>query len=1255
MTPERAASAILTLAQKKITRQESTLSEAELKLLDLYAQHGRKSDDFTGPVLEAVRLLLQEEEHCMARCFVDRNAAKLDPKHLQQLFAMAIKAPWNPSSDGFDSLARRLIQLGMPNGLDHDGNLPLYYACRHGRADIFATLVEAGADLEATCDDILPIDDTCPTPRCNLLKLTLDAKYFGFKFDWTFECGWGTSFDRQWDPIINTFLSQGMAFDPGHPLIAYHLQTACTQGRSDIVDLILKPGDKAFQTLLADNAMVTGLALPAALESAARAGQSAIIEKLVALGADPRTPFPAGTIVPAPFEAKRLFKKGPVSPLAGPSWMLSYRYPEDYNWDGVAQSLELMVIVGEKQPEDAAFNEECAKILQGCITHGHVVPAGHLLDRGLRPLAITKCTSPAGLDLCVQRDISSLLNWRSVLDDACREGHAEVLRAVVKHTGPGIWKNKNELLQYARRARNKPDLFCCFIEHCGLEIDYVGKASLFSEEDSSLLASAIKDIHTDRTAAHIQLMVSLGASTEMPGLPYDAREAMWKSTEDGNWQRTVESFRSYFLPALRAVYGEEMPYPPGWPHQAQDAEARFQEKQQSQKQKPSSYNRPDGIDSEADDSFTPISKLASRPRPYQEVPEQRQFSNTMPTQPQCSYLDRDVLKGLDGVPFPFASLGGFPDGIRLIRIDPATKADAPLQCSFIRCSLAEAPTFQILTGCWNITSVLESIDVEDIQAMVHADLAIALRRVRYPTSTMVLWIREICINYRDVEETNKQMTLIRNIHLDAQRHLVWLGEDTDDANLVFDFLDQPAPEPQDTSPRRHVEPEDGDDSDVESVESEETDESSCYPEETKAAYERLCHRPWFYLPWTETEVFLCNKMSILCGCHELTIAGSPLARLVRPYRSYISESEAVPPHCPPSRPPTGPEHLSNLSECFYELDWYSDPVNCARRIANRLAWDPSTRLDPRECAFATASLSAEPPFVIDYWDSMAAILRKITEAALDDELNILLHFGFNNKVVQGLPSWVPDLTHPEEITAFYSDTASGGQFSKFDFKGPRVDGDQLILPGLCVERILAVGAVMQDSDPVAMQRVLHNWESVAVSMSHGSIVDFITDGFLQTLVASTASRRLFDVKTSMRWYDLHGSGALRDADSEWFETCKLAEAWFGLSHRQRDDTYVANMNKNNLDRYEGQVWTMGRGRRFFVTERGNMGLAPLDAKPGDVVMHPLTAKMMQPFQYVLSQRLDGTYGLVGAACLFVADVPERFKKGELSPVDFVIR
>jgi hypothetical protein len=216
-----------------------------------------------------------------------------------------------------------------------------------------------------------------------------------------------------------------------------------------------------------------------------------------------------------------------------------------------------------------------------------------------------------------------------------------------------------------------------------------------------------------------------------------------------------------------------------------------------------------------------------------------------------------------------------------------------------------------------------------------------------------------------------------------------------------------------------------------------------------------------------------------------------------------------------------------------------------------------------------------------------------------------------------------------------------------------VDGDELILPGLCVERIHAVGAVMRDSDLVTMRHVLHNWESVAASMSHGSIVDFMTDGFLQTLVTSTASRRLFDVKTAMRWYDLHGSGALRDADPEWFETRKLASAWFGLSHRQRDDISVAKMEKNSLERYERDVWMMGRGRRFFVTERGNMGLVPVDTKPGDVVMHPLTANMMQPFQYVLRQRLDGTYGLVGVACLFVADAPERFANGELSSVDFI--
>ncbi|KAH6691461.1 hypothetical protein F5X68DRAFT_274060 [Plectosphaerella plurivora] len=1291
MTPGRAGAALLALAKKKVSRKERTLTDPESKLVELYAQHGDKFELFTRPLLEAVELLLHEStfedyyrtenniDYPIAEDFIEKNASagNLGPEHLLKVIAMAasVSDKHDYHMKGGADFVKRLIELGAPvNGIDSDGKPPLYFACRFGGPKIFDALIEAGADTEVTCEDLLPapdIDGKAPMPRCNLLKLALDGKYLGSKHQWAYEGQDSVYFEiMRWDNIITTLLLQGRSFDPGHPMIAHHLQIACSMGRTDLINIILRPDDAVYQASLVDIPMVQGLTLPAAMVSAARAGRPAIVETMLSLGADPRTPFPLESAIPAPFEWKRLFNRPALTPLAPPHALFSHfpRFHGGHKWDDIAKSLEHMIIAGTWQPDDAVFKEDCEKLLQGFIAHGCVLPAGRLLAQGFRPLDITFCTSPAALDLCVQYGISSLVNWQTVLSHACHEGKTDVFRAVVKHA-PGLWKDYDDMMECARRFIDKPDLVRCFIDHCGLDIDYVGEQEAFREDPrSSLLSSAIVDIYSKRTTPTIQMLVSLGANTDMPGLPFNAKEALWNATKGRNrcGVSPVEGFRENILPAIRAICGNDMPYPPGWPH-VEDLE----DQQEGIRPVTLPTDHPAFLNVRGyDPSMSNLMSLDS------EMPDVEQCDNArLPEIPSLT-SEREAIRGLDGSPYHFVSLGGFSNGIRLLHLEPATTFEAPIQSSFIRCSLAEAPSFQVLTGCWGATKAVEFIGIDDGFATVSADLSAALRRVRSSSTPVMLWSRGLCINYQDIDEANKQLTLVRDVHLSAQRLLVWLGEATDGANIVFDFLDknvfnlpdEHAVNPgnrfdgslQGASMRRPCDMSLSDPMD-------EYDGSTpvgyrpntgglFYPADVGAAYEQLCLRPWFYTPWTETEIVLCDQMTLLCGPYRIASGPSGFDNILREMDAPYMYKPMAKVRTPNERPvvSTGPRHLYELSSCRTRLARCSDPLKCAEIIASRLAWGPYTRSDPRETVFATAALSAKSLFVMDYRDSIAVVLRKVTEAMLDRQLKVLLHYGFNNKVIQGLPSWVPDLTHPEDMNVLYK------PFSFWMKPGPhiqctapRVEGDNLILQGLCIEKIHAVGVVMQDHDPL----VLHDWENVAASMPRTSVIDSITEAFMHTLVASTGSGRHVRVESFRRWYTIHGSGKLRVADAEWFEACELAEAWSGPSYQRQlqNNTYRIKQRQDDLERYERGVWAMGRGRRFFVTDRGNMGLGPGGAAVGDVVMQPLTLTITQPFSYVLTPREDGLYGFKGASCLYSADAIPRFEKKEVVPMDFVIR
>ncbi|KAF2246905.1 heterokaryon incompatibility, partial [Trematosphaeria pertusa] len=95
-------------------------------------------------------------------------------------------------------------------------------------------------------------------------------------------------------------------------------------------------------------------------------------------------------------------------------------------------------------------------------------------------------------------------------------------------------------------------------------------------------------------------------------------------------------------------------------------------------------------------------------------------------------------------------------------------------------SLDEKPTFEALSYVWGDPQSRKRIRCSGKNLSVTRSLALALNRIRNPTTSRIVWADAICINQNDVEERNHQVRLMREIYTRAKRVLVSL--DTGDGS-----------------------------------------------------------------------------------------------------------------------------------------------------------------------------------------------------------------------------------------------------------------------------------------------------------------------------------------------------------------------------------------------------------------------------------------------------------------------------------------
>ncbi|KXX75522.1 Heterokaryon incompatibility protein 6, OR allele [Madurella mycetomatis] len=580
----------------------------------------------------------------------------------------------------------------------------------------------------------------------------------------------------------------------------------------------------------------------------------------------------------------------------------------------------------------------------------------------------------------------------------------------------------------------------------------------------------------------------------------------------------------------------------------------------------------------------------------------------------------------DATPGPYQSPPGFSysplpaDSIRLVTLLPSSDRASGIQCHLRHYSLDRAPPYEALSYTWGSKSFPLHMRLNNGVLEITRNLGEALRHLRSPTKSRILWIDAVCINQNDLAERNAQVRRMCDIYRKATEVVVWLGVETKTSPAAFSFLYHlqsrcrrltgPAPGPPAwiiQINKHHVK---------ELV----TDSAHLAGWEALAD---LMDRPWWSRAWVLQEVVVGSRVKMQCGIRSFpwelfAMAGTVIFR----YRSLFMLVAA--------QQPGAQNRAGRLKEIMEKCEPYLNAHIIRSRfhsrdgedsmkpsLTNLLSW--TRRLEatnPRDNVYAILNLLPafgmdNPIFDVDYSLSVAEVYTRFAVQILLQQRSLgLLSLVFrrpesppgmrenqnpatntgaapcSTRAGASLPSWVPDLdiaatAYPLERHHFdpYSRTLLyRASHSKADLPFTfSADLRTLSVYGLHMCTIQHLG---ESCRPQNVSLEIEFWKSYVQRLAD---LNENEGSFSQGHFITTFWRTLLADQIQLGEMVSH----------------RLGPEIAGIAHIPPKDETEEEKLRSFLTGEAPQPWY---DRRFFIADNGMMGLAPRQARKGDLVV-----------------------------------------------------
>ncbi|KAI4916359.1 uncharacterized protein J4E92_009276 [Alternaria infectoria] len=499
-----------------------------------------------------------------------------------------------------------------------------------------------------------------------------------------------------------------------------------------------------------------------------------------------------------------------------------------------------------------------------------------------------------------------------------------------------------------------------------------------------------------------------------------------------------------------------------------------------------------------------------------------------------------------------------------------------------------AGTFACVSYVWGDPNKTVSIEVDNQEVQITKNLFDFLCHIRDPNETLTLWADAICINQADLNEKSQQVAMMGDIYSRCSVVHIWLGTISDSlppGTAPFAWIEHMA-----EGKHWHTLPGILDEQDGKPSEEFTND---------RIAFDLMISSPWWQRSWTVQEVILPKSTILWYGTYHTT--WNSFAQAIRNQDTRVSYC------CLPETLETKKHWLKiKVIDAFmYEhetINWFREYYHGSIATIpghtstidgvmpfkeTLLSFSKRQCHDPRDKVFSFLALA--PPRMFDnykpdYTEPLAETWTDVYRLMLDhtaDVSAVLQGNGFGPNG-NGRPSWVRDLAsmptdpmyerHRLSLAGMYQ--CSGESVGTFI----STDNGELHVKAREADVIRHVSTPHTlKSGPRAMMANMRHWHQLAMQVLSCTNEAIIRKPFQRTLCATLHSMK-------------EGSSWRRSTD----EDLPSLQDWQEFLDSEPD---VFPFHST----YLSPVIVAAEDRCFYITDKGNMGLAYPGVRPGDEV------------------------------------------------------
>ncbi|KAH9484582.1 Heterokaryon incompatibility protein 6, OR allele [Psilocybe cubensis] len=594
------------------------------------------------------------------------------------------------------------------------------------------------------------------------------------------------------------------------------------------------------------------------------------------------------------------------------------------------------------------------------------------------------------------------------------------------------------------------------------------------------------------------------------------------------------------------------------------------------------------------------------------------------------------------------------NSIRLLVLHPG-QGSGDIHCSLAVASLEREPSYTALSytwgtpfrrsaSMWSYRGVVQyvrewtenhrihvpTIIIDKHRIPVTPNLRSALQHLRHPNLPLVIWVDAVCINQEDNEEKEHQVNLMRKIYSQAKTTIVWLGPAADESEKAFQF--------------------------IASTDNLKVDDPDLRIEDIQPPWgplQALFARSWWSRVWVIQEVLLSKNIIAKCGQHEIPFETfSRLAfkeHLLR--RRMRNDPTFEDKYKTSSRwtfiPPTIPFYRLLANWPFTRKELQAEKgMGIWEAIIATLSFSSTMPRDKVYGILGLCTSSDREAIKVDYTQRKTdgQVYKEAVEYVIKSQNNLqpLQFVQARSRKSMDIPSWVPDLS-----SYGFSQLSGGFTASFFHASDKPATWERLIHPILSrmpspisvvskqlvslflrAEELPNVGmcaTVSDNSDILTVRGLLFDTVSLADPAPQSNIYQQSDSIYLDHLSRSTKEDELSLLEATIRWQryvaahkeNPYGTPAARYRA---FWKTLIGNRFRGehglvLPPKEANISYEVLTKRRpvpaglsyhsplflEMGLFQARMAIVSSERSFIITERGFLGMAPDNSKPGDVV------------------------------------------------------